>query len=284
MSTPTGRNFEDPPIGAAVEPVSASSELLAAGYSVRRVPPEAIARWMGAGWRDFRQSIMGGLVVGLFCVAVGAGLIAAIWNSESAVLILPLLTGFMLVAPILAVPLYELSRRISLGERAGSSALVAGFRRNAWGIGFMCALLMMFLYAWLRVATMIWFLFFGLELPPLGAFLTTALADYFFVVSSFGIGGVLATLIFAISAISLPMLVDRPVDAMTAAMTSVRACMANPLTMGTWAALIAILTLIGIGTALVGLVLVIPVIGHASWHAYADLVGAARDDTQAPAS
>jgi uncharacterized membrane protein len=71
--------------------------------------------------------------------------------------------------------------------------------------------------------------------------------------------------------------VDRPVDAMTAAMTSLRACLNNPFTMAIWAVLIAVLTLIGIGAGLLGLVLVVPVIGHATWHAYADLVGPADE-------
>ena len=274
---PAPGHFEDLPVGAAVDPVSATRELVAAGIPVRRAPPEAVARWIGAGWRDFRTAPGVGLGIGLFCVLVGWAIIAAMWSVESAVLILPLFTGFMLAAPLLAVPLYEASRRQARGERPGAGAFLAGFARNRWGIGLMAALLMMFFYAWLRVATMIWFLFFGLDLPPLDAFLATALADYAFVVTSFGIGALLAALVFALCAVSLPMLVDRPVDAMTAAMTSLRACLNNPFTMAIWAVLIAVLTLIGIGAGLLGLVLVVPVIGHATWHAYADVVGPVED-------
>jgi uncharacterized membrane protein len=277
---PRPGHFEDPPVGAAVDPVSVTGELVAAGIPVRRAPPEAVARWMAAGWRDFRAAPGIGLGIGLFCAVVGWAMIGAMWSAESAVLILPLFTGFMLAAPLLAVPLYEASRRQARGEHPGAGALLAGFTRNRWGIGFMGALLMMFFYAWLRVATMIWFLFFGLDLPPLDAFLATALADYAFVVASFGLGALLAALVFALSAVSLPMLVDRPVDAMTAAMTSLRACMANPLTMGVWAVLIATLTLIGLGAGLLGLLLAVPVIGHATWHAYAELVGRAEGDRE----
>lgn len=277
---PTPGRFEDEPVGASVDPVSASAELVAAGIPVRRASPEAIARWVGAGWADFRRSPVPGLVVGLVCVAVGWFIVLALWRIESAVFVLPLITGFMLASPLLAVPLYEVSRRHARGEPAGAGALLAGFRRNRWGIGFMGALLMLFLYGWLRVATMIWFLFFGLEAPPLDAFLATALSDFGFVLASFGIGGVLATLVFSISAISLPMLVDRPADAMTAAMTSLRACLGSPATMALWAFLISILTLIGIGAAFFGLLLVVPVIGHATWHAYTDLVGPAAERQQ----
>jgi uncharacterized membrane protein len=281
-ATPQPGRFEDPPVGAAVDPVSATGELVAAGIPVRRAPPEAVARWMGAGWRDFRRSPWIGLGIGLFCAVVGWAIVAAMWSAQSAVVILPLVTGFMLAAPVLAVPIYEASRRLSRGQAVTAGALLAGFARNRWGVGVMGVLLMMFLYAWLRVATMIWALFFGLELPPLGAFLATALADYAFVITSFGIGGVLATLVFALSAVSLPMVVDRPVDAMTAAMTSLRACLASPATMAVWAVLIAVLTLIAIGAGLLGLVLVVPWIGHATWHAYAELVGPAGEAEAPP--
>ncbi|MCW8086573.1 DUF2189 domain-containing protein [Sabulicella glaciei] len=280
MNAPVPGRFEDPPVGAAVDPVSASGELVAAGIPVRRAPPEAVARWMGAGWRDFQRKPAIGLAVGLFCALVGWAIVAAMWNAQSAVLILPLITGFMLAAPVLAVPLYEASRRQMRGQSPGGGALFAGFSRNRWGIGLMSALLMLFFYGWMRVATMIWFLFFGLDLPPIDTFLATALADYGFVVASFGIGAVLSALVFALSAVSLPMLVDRRVDAMTAAMTSLRACLASPLTMALWASLIAILTLIGIGAGLFGLVLVVPVIGHATWHAYAELVGAVEEGAE----
>jgi uncharacterized membrane protein len=281
-SRPPG-HFEDAPVGAAVDPVSATGELVAAGIPVRHAPPEAVARWIGAGWRDFRRSPWVGLGIGLFCAIVGWLIVAAMWSAESAVVILPLVTGFMLAAPVLAVPIYEASRRLARGEpRVGAGALLAGFARNRWGVGFLGALLMLFLYAWLRVATMIWALFFGLELPPLDAFLATALSDYAFVVTSFGIGAVLAALVFALSAVSLPMVVDRPVDAMTAAMTSLRACLANPLTMTLWAVVIAVLTLIGVGAGLLGLLLVVPLIGHATWHAYAELVGPVDATVSAP--
>ncbi|SDB74727.1 DUF2189 domain-containing protein [Belnapia rosea] len=270
---PTPGRFEDEPVGASVDPVSASGELVAAGVPVRRAPPEAIARWVGAGWQDFRRTPVPGLCVGLVCVAIGWFVTLAMWRVESAVFVLPLITGFMLAAPLLAVPLYEVSRRHAWGEPAGAGALFAGFNRNRWGIGFMGALLMLFLYGWLRVATMIWFLFFGLEAPPLDAFLGTALSDFGFMLASFGIGGLLSALVFAISAVSLPMLVDRRVDAMTAAMTSLRACLGSPATMALWAFLIAIATLIGIGAGFFGLLLAVPVIGHATWHAYAELVG-----------
>ncbi|TCZ63030.1 DUF2189 domain-containing protein [Roseicella aquatilis] len=277
--TPSPGRFEDLPVGAAVDPVSATGELVAAGIAVRRAPPEAVARWMGAGWRDFRAAPGIGLAIGLACAVVGWAMIFAALSVESAVLILPLFTGFMLAAPLLAVPLYETSRRLARGERPGRGAFLAGFTRNRWGIGLMAALLMMFFYGWLRVATMIWFLFFGLDLPPLDTFLASALADYSFVVTSFGLGALLAALVFALSAVSLPMLVDRPVDAMTAAMTSLRACLASPFTMALWAAVIATLTLIGLGAALLGLVLVVPWIGHATWHAYAELVGPVEQES-----
>jgi hypothetical protein len=121
----------------------------------------------------------------------------------------------------------------------------AAWRRNRFGIAFMAALLMMFLYGWLRVATMLFALFFGLELPPLGNFLQTAFftpEHRDFALLGTGVGAVLASIVFGLSAFSLPMLVDRPVDPVTAAATSMRACLANPLLALCWAATIVGLT------------------------------------------
>ena len=107
MNTPTttppvpGR-YEDPPVGAAVDPVSAGGELVAAGHAVRRVGPGAIPGWLAGGWRDLRRTPGVSLGIGLACAVAGWVLVAAVLNAQSAVLILPLLTGFMLAAPVVS--------------------------------------------------------------------------------------------------------------------------------------------------------------------------------------
>ena len=268
------------PVGSAVDPVSATAELAATGPEIRRgVPLTAPGRWLAAGFADLRRSPGPSLLVGAVCTAFSWLLVGAMAYLEYAVLILPLTAGFMFAAPVLAVGLYEGSRRIEAGEAPGFDATRAALRRNRFGIAFMGILLMMFLYGWLRVATMLFALFFGLVAPPLEQILSRAFLSpdtIFYGVAGTVIGAVLAAIVFGLSAISLPMLVDRRVDAVTAAATSIRALTANPMTALVWASLIVSLTFIAALPAFLGFVVAVPLIGHATWHAYRELVAPAE--------
>ncbi len=270
------RADDDMPVGSAVDPISATAELGATGPAIRRsVPPSAILRWLSAGLADFSRAPLPSLAVGLICTLVSWAIVGAMVATDYAVLILPLTAGFMFAAPLLAVGLYEGSRLHACNQPVTLGATRAALGRNASQIAFMGALLMLFLYGWLRIATMLFALFFGLELPPLGSFLSTAFLareNLDFVLVGTGVGAVMAAIVFGLSAISIPMLIDRPMDAITAAITSMRACCANPVTMGLWAAAIVALTLAAAVPAFLGFIVVLPILGHATWHAYRDLV------------
>ncbi|MBC7801100.1 MAG: DUF2189 domain-containing protein [Gemmatimonadaceae bacterium] len=270
------RPDDDLPVGSAIEPTSVTAELEAVGPAIRRdVPLSAIPRWLRAGWKDFRLAPLPSLAVGAVCTVVSWVLVGAMVATDYAALILPLTAGFMFAAPVLAVGLYEGSRRHAAHEAVTLDSTRAALRRNPTQIAFMGAILMLFLYGWLRVATLLFALFFGLDLPPLGRFLSTAFLSpdsIGFVLTGTGVGLVMAAIVFGLSAISLPMLVDRRVDAITAAITSMRACTANPITMGVWAATIVVLTLAAAAPGFLGFVVVLPLVGHATWHAYRDLV------------
>jgi uncharacterized membrane protein len=264
------------PVGAAADPGGATRDHAAVGPAIRRgVSPLAIPGWLMAGMRDFIRSPGPSLMVGGACVVLSWLLTAAIMLTEYGVLILPLTAGFMFAAPLLAIGLYEASRRHETGEEVRFDATRAAWRRNRFGIAFMAVLMMMFLYGWLRVATMLFALFFAGDLPPLGNFLQTA----FFTpehrnVALLGtaIGAVLAAIVFGLTAFSLPLLVDRQVDPVTAAATSMRACTANPITAALWAGVIVALTVIAAIPAFLGFAVVLPVLGHATWHAYRAMV------------
>ena len=276
MSDVPLRASEDLPVGSAVDPTSVTAELGATGPAIRHgIPPAAILRWLRAGIKDFRRSPMPSLAVGALCTGLSWAMVGAIAAADYAVMILPLTAGFMFAAPLLAVGLYEGSRRHAVNEPVTLDATRAALARNPSQIAFMGALLMLFLYGWMRIATLIFALFFGLELPPLGRFLSTAFLapeNLDFAVTGIGVGAVMAAIVFGLSALSLPMLVDRPMDAITAAITSMRACIANPVTMALWAAIIVGLTVIAALPGFLGFIVVLPVVGHATWHAYRDLV------------
>jgi uncharacterized membrane protein len=266
---------DDLPVGAAVDPVSATAEFAQTGPDVRRVGPGAVLRWLRAGWGDMWRNPGLSLGIGLCCTVVSWALTGTVLATDYAVLLLPLFTGFMFAAPLLAMGLYEISRLHALGERPTLGHTWEALRRNRYQIAFMGALLMLFFYGWLRVATMLSALFLGDDIPPLGDFLRTAFLtreNLDFAVAGTAIGAVLAAIVFGLSAVSLPMLVDRPVDAVTAAVTSMRACLANPVTMALWAAVIVVVTGLGALPGFLGFVLALPLLGHATWYAYKDLV------------
>lgn len=270
------RPMEDAPVGSAVDPASATVELGAIGPAIRRdVSLTAPFGWLAAGFADLRHSPGPSLLVGAVCAVVSWLLVGGMAYLEYAVLILPLTAGFMFAAPILAIGLYEGSRRIEAGEAPGYAATHAAWRRNRFGIAFMGILLMMFLYGWLRVATLLFALFFGLVTPPLEQVFTRAfLSPETILYGAIGtlIGAVLAAIVFGLSAVSLPMLVDRRVDAVTAAATSMRAMTANPMTAVVWAMCIVVITFVAALPGFLGFIVAVPLVGHATWHAYRALV------------
>ncbi|MBI3515389.1 MAG: DUF2189 domain-containing protein [Proteobacteria bacterium] len=243
--------------------------------TVRRLASDPTGRWLSAAWADIRRSPAASLAPGLLCAFASYVLTVLVFLDGRYAAMLPLLGGFMFVAPLIAVGLYEISRRHEAGEPVSLFMAVAGFRRNPTQIALMGLVLMLLLLAWVRLALLVFALFFGLNPPPFGAFFTSILFNVdnlpFLVVSN-AVGGLLATFVFMISAISLPMLLDREIDIVTAMITSWKACTTNPRVMTGWAALIVLITGLGIVTFFLGLIVALPLIGHATWHAYRDLV------------
>lgn len=242
---------------------------------VRRIGMDRPWAWLAAGWQDLRRAPTVGLSYGVIISAAGLALTAAIWLLDVFYLVLPLSAGFVLMGPILAVGLYEVSRRLGAGETVGLGLALTAWRRNPAQIALMGLLLMLFLLAWIRVATLVFALFFAQNPPDPNNFI----ADVFFsgesipfVVVGTIIGAVLAGLVFALSAISIPMLLDRDINVITAAVSSFVAVRHNLAPMAIWASLIVLFTGAGLVTGYVGLVVTLPLIGHATWHAYKDLV------------
>lgn len=232
--------------------------------------------WLACGWQDMRRTPSVSITYGLIFTLLGFILLGALWFTGLFYIVLPLSAGFILMGPILAVGLYEVSRRQGEGERASLGEAVRAIQRNTSQITLMGVALMLFLLAWIRLATLIFALFFSHTPPGLDNFV----AEVFFSVDSIpflivgvGIGAVLAALVFAISAVSIPMLLDRPeVNVATAIVTSIEAVRQNVIPMAIWAALIVLFTAAGLVTFYVGLIVAMPLIGHATWYAYKDLV------------
>jgi uncharacterized membrane protein len=245
-------------------------------YSIRSVPFDAPYNWLAAGWRDLWRTP--GISLAYGAIFAIAGLILTVGLAQvGAEAVIPMLAGgFVLIGPMLAAGLYETSRRLETGEPVSfEGALRFGFLRNPQ-LAHLGLLLLLIFLAWVEIALLLFMLFFGPEpMPPLENFLPSLLLTprgLGLLVIGTGVGMVMAATTFAISVISAPLLMVERVDVVTAAMTSIDACRKNPLAMGLWAALVAGAMVLGFVTLFFGLVIVFPLIGHATWHAFRDVI------------
>lgn len=242
---------------------------------IRLIPLDRPWIWLSKGWADLTRAPSVSLLYGGVLVALSFLLTLGLYLLDLLYLLLPLAAGFMFVAPILAVGLYETSRRIGAGEPVSLDAALNAWRRNPSQVA-MLGLALMFLHlVWVRVAILLYPLFFEgpnpslAELPNVLLFSGMSLP---FLVTGALIGAVLAALVFALSAVSFPMVIDRDVSAFTAIATSFTAVRLNWKPMALWAALIVIFTVLGMAVFYLGLAVTLPLIGHATWHCYKDVV------------
>ncbi len=229
--------------------------------------------WLQRGWADFKTALAPSLIYGAWTAAFGFALMMVAWRSTY--LAPALLGGFLLVAPFVAIVFYALSQQIEEGRKVDGAEAVFAWRRNTGSIALWGLLLAIALIFWEQLAAILFALSYGGEIRDV----QTLLADVLFsgryiplVLVYFAVGGLFALVVFVFGVVTAPMLLDRQVDVVTAALTSLRACLANPGATFVWAVLIAVLTAVGFATMMLGLVIIFPLLGHASWHAYRDLV------------
>ena len=241
-------------------------------------------QWLALAWRDIERAPAVGLAHGAALALFGGVLLAA--AHERFWLLAGALSGFLLVAPVLAVGLYAVSRALQRGEPAGFALVMhtwlswRGRPRHGWRHDWRLVRFGLLLAAagtgWvLTSASLITWLAPQPVLQPMDFVRHVVLARGGLLFEAWLVlGGVLAAPVFASSVITLPLLLDRQISVLDAVLTSWRAVLANPLPMALWAGLVMGFTLLGLGSALLGLVLIVPMLGHASWHAYRDTVDA----------
>jgi len=243
---------------------------------IRKIELDRPWAWLAAGWRDMARAPAVSLTYGVLFALVGWTVTFGLWWADMIYLILPLTAGFLIMGPILAVGLYEVSRRHERRQAASLGDALAAFRANPSQIAFMGVTLLLLFFAWIRIAVMIFYLFFGLAPPSpedfVGRVFFSAESLPFLVIGT-AAGALLAALAFGLSAISIPLLLDREdAHVVTAISASFKAILDNPATMAFWAVLIVLFVGAGLITFYVGLIVTLPLIGHATWHAYRDLV------------
>lgn len=243
---------------------------------IERVPNDRPWTWLERGWRDLMATPHIGFFYGGAVVAAGWALVLLLFALGAAWAVLPAVAGFFLVAPVVAAGLYETSRRREHGEAVSLPLAFTAFRRNAPQLALMGAVLLIINLFWVRMAGLLFAVFFGLGFSPSLENVPAALmrSDQLlpFLIIGTGIGFVLATIAFAVSAVSIPMLVDRDISAIEAIVISIRATAENWRAMAFWAGLIVVFTAMALVPFFLGLALVLPLIGHATWHAYRDIV------------
>lgn len=243
----------------------------------RGLPAAAAFGWLREGWRDLREEPWPSLAYGLFLTLVSYAVLWALEASHLLYLAFPALSGFLIVGPFLAVGLYDKSRRQSLGEHVSLGDMLA-FRPASGGqlayAGLLLGLLILF---WIRAADLLYALFFGLTPFPgaeeaLVNVLTTPLG-WALIVTGTLVGGLFASFAFALSVFSVPMLVSRRTDALTAMGQSFAMTVQNLTPMLVWGAIVSAGLVLSLLTGLVGLIVIFPILGHGTWRAYATIAG-----------
>jgi uncharacterized membrane protein len=229
--------------------------------------------WLGAGWKDLWQAPAASISYGLIFMIMGYVLVYLVEAQFHYALALT--TGFLLAGPFLAMGLYDISRRLQMGEPATLRHALTAWRHNTMPILLFGILIGLLMIVWARLSAVL----FGVIAASHSMTLNSTVSQLFFSGSGLtfllvfiGVGAVIATVVFAISVVAIPMMLDRKIDFIMAVLTSVTAVRANPGPMALWAALIVIFTGIGLISFYIGLVIALPLIGHATWHAYQELV------------
>ena len=243
--------------------------------SIRRVEFLSPFRWLRQGWEDMRYSLAASLGHGLIITAMGW--VVVIFTNNHLYLFAAAISGFMLVSPLMAAGLYELSRRKESGLSVNFDVSLNGLRINGRRLAKLAALLVLAIFVWFGLSAMIFENYFHGELPAIsGAIYQTSWitsSGATFLLTYGAVGGVIAAGVFILTAVSVPMVMDRSTGLIVAMETSVRAVMANLPAMLLWGGLLVVLTAIGFATQLWGMIVIIPLLGHATWHAYRDTVG-----------
>lgn len=231
--------------------------------------------WLKLGWSDFRQAPGVSLWYGGFLVLLSwlVGLLT--WKLGGYVFILSMMSGFVFIAPVLAIGLYSISCQLQRGLQPQIGYCLREGKRNLGNEMVYSMILLVIFLVWARAASMV-HVFFPVEAHPDLQHLAT-----FLLVGS-AVGSLFAALVFCASAFSLPMMLDRKVDTVTAVLTSVNAVLRNKKAMALWAAIIVAALGISFATAFLGLAILMPIIGYATWHGYQDTILAGDWPTNQP--
>lgn len=241
---------------------------------LRAITFNDIATALRLGIADFLKAPLYGLFFGAVYALGGVAIYVFFAYLDAGWMIIPIGIGFPLIGPFVAAGLYEVSRRLSIGAPLSWKAiLITVFRQRERQMGWMAFVVLFVLWVWLYQGRILLAIFMGFSAPSsIDKFVTVVLTTQggltFLAVGSL-IGLVLALVLFSTTVFAMPMLLDTEIDFVTAMIVSVRAVLASPVPMLAWGVVVTALTIVALAPVFLGLLIVLPVLGHATWHLYA---------------
>ena len=244
----------------------------------RHLKPDDALIWLEKGWHDFKSGDMNAsLIYGVFVYIVSLSLVGGLFLLKADYAFFPALGAFLVMGPALAMGLYENSRRLANGEPVNLDSMIRVETRSPHQMFYIGLILLLLCLLWMRAAVLIYALFFGMhQFPGFTELLRLLLLTpdgwgLLFVGSVFG--ALFAAMGFAISALSVPMLLNEKTDAFTAMGASMTLIWHNAPVMLGWGIIVFALFLASVLTGFIGLIVIFPVLGHATWHAYVAIRG-----------
>lgn len=238
----------------------------------RALPRDAALSWLRAGFDDFRVRPALSLAYGVVIFLLSAVVLGGLWRLGLHYMILPALGGFLVIGPLLAIGLYEKSRRIAAGEPLSLRAMMFVRPRSGGQVAFAGMILCLLMMLWLLLANLLYALFFGmLPFPGFDRILQTLLTTsrgWALIVTGSAVGSLFAAFAMAISIFSIPALTETRTDVLTAMGESFALTNRNLVAVLPWGLIVTVGFAICFVTALVGLIVVFPVLGHGTWRAW----------------
>jgi uncharacterized membrane protein len=243
---------------------------------VQRITFADIVEALGQGLRDFQAMPLYGLAFGALYAAAGIVILLSLTAFGMFYLAYPLAAGFALIGPFVAIGLYEVSRRREAGQAISMSGIWATVKSRG-ELGWMGFVTLFVFIIWMSQVRLLVALLFGLNasfsnLREFITFVLTTNEGLLFLAIGNAVGAALSLILFSLTVVSFPLLLDRDVDFVTAMITSVRAVVASPVPMIGWAAVIAVVLIVSAIPYFLGLLVTLPVLGHATWHLYRRIV------------
>ena len=265
------------PYQGNVTSVTQGGEDAAAAPVIRTIGLSDLRRALQLGWEDFKAVPSHAIMLCVIYPVLGIVLARVVHGYSVLPLLFPLAAGFALLGPFAALGLYELSRRRETGEEPSAWDAMEVFRSPSFGAMLGLGVLLLALFVtWIATAQAIYVAAFGYEtaagIPDFARRVLTTPQGWWLIIVGCGVGFLFALIALCISVVSFPMMLDRHATAGEAMVTSLRAMAQNPVPMAAWGLIVAVLLVLGTLPFFLGLAVVIPLLGHATWHLYRETI------------